>query len=169
MRNILWILMVATVLISGCNNDDDVNQAEQDLLGTWTSKEISAEMSIDGKSIIQWFADESGLPESEIEKIIQDLLDENASGLSGTLEFKPDNTYSADFFGSPKETGTWQLANNSETLILTSSDNSSTEMDVVSLSATMLILGFEEMDSNDLNGDGTDENLLLKIKWTLEK
>jgi len=42
-------------------------------------------------------------------------------------------------------------------------------MTVITLTSTILKIGFDETDSDDIDGDGTNETLAMKFELTLEK
>lgn len=169
MRHIIWIFIVGAFLITGCNNDaeEPVNQTELDLIGEWTAKEISVLAMVNGEPMIQWIQEELGLTDVEALLFEELFLQELADGLSGTITFNADKSYSLKFGDDPEEIGTWLLSNNNQTLTLTSDDTM--ELEVITLTASTLKIGFEEMESGDLNDDGTDDELVINLELTLEK
>jgi len=170
MRNFIWIFIVSTVLISGCSKDDEpVNQAELDLVGEWTAKEFSLGLTINGTPFLEWLEEETDLSESEIELFVDLLIEGFSAELSGTIEFFGDHTFLSQFGSDPEESGTWLLTNNNETLTITNSNNESSIWIVITLTSTTLMVGLEETDSDDLDGDGTDEDIVTSIELTFEK
>lgn len=171
-KNHSWIIIFfSAILISGCSDDDNpISQAESDLIGIWTGKSFSLDMRVDGTPILQWYQEELGLTDTDAQQFIEVIVEGLAEGFSGTIEFKADGTFASNFGGDPKETGTWLLTDNDKKLTITdTSDNSSTVYDIITLNSTTLTIRFSETDSQDLDGDGTNENITMTFELTLEK
>ena len=169
MRNFIWIFITGVVLISGCNNDEPEDQAKLDLIGTWTATEVSVGITVNGTPLLQWIQDALDLSDTEAQGFAELFIQELASSLSGTATFNADNSYSLQLGNDPVENGTWLLSNNNQILILTQSNNETSELEVITLNATTLKLGFEETETDDLDDDGTDDELVLNLSLTFEK
>ncbi len=169
-RNSFLIIGFVSILIIGCNKDENENQAEIDLIGMWTTTASSLDLRINDTPILQWYEEELDLSGSEVEDFVEGLIEAFTKELSGSIEYFPDYTYLSNFGSLPTGTGSWELSNNNQTLTITNNGNyESTVMDVVILNSTTLIVSFERNDSEDLDHDGTDEDLSLKIELTFEK
>ena len=146
------------------------NQSEIDLIGEWTTTGSALDLKINDTQILQWYQEELGLSGKEVEDFVEGLMASFKAELSGSIEYYADYTYLSKFGSLPAGTGTWQLTNSNQTLTITNNGNyKSTVMDVVILNSTTLIVSFERNDSEDLDHDGTEEDLSLKIELTFEK
>ncbi len=170
MRNLIWLFIFGTFLITGCNNDDEpVNNGAIDLVGEWTATNVSVSMTVDGTPLAQWLQEAMDLSDAEAQEYA-DLFAEEMSGMTGTITFNEDNTYTAHFGDDPEESGTWEFINNNQTLILTEGDDDSPmELNVITLTETTLKVGIEEVESEDMNDDGTKEDLVINMELTFEK
>ncbi len=168
--NSFLILLVVSFLFPGCNKDDELLFNEVHLIGMWTTTGSNLDLRINDTPILQWYQEELGLSGSEVEDFVDGLIESFSRELSGSIEYYTDYTYLSNFGSLPAGTGTWELTNNNRTLTITNNGNfQSTEMDILTLNSTTLIVSFERTDSEDLDNDGIEEDLTLKIELTFEK
>ncbi len=163
-------LLLLLVLFNACNKDEEpLSETYLNLIGTWSSTEIKYGVLIDNVSITQYFIDELGYTEAEAEAAVVLFGQALASGFVGTLEFKNDNTYIAKF-GGDTVNGTWELVNSDQQINLKEDGFPEVqEVEIKSVTETTLVVAFDEMTSDDLDGDGTDEELSINLELTLDK
>lgn len=171
-KKLLWILAIPAmvILFTACNDDEGATpDPAADLYGEWLSSEILVSFSIDGQGMLTYLVDELDWSEAEAQEFVDAILQELSQGFSGSIEFRTDKTYTADFGDGP-ETGTWTLSEDKTLITLTQTgDSDPDEIDVVSLNATTLVVGFEEIFEEDLDEDGTNEIIDLGIELTFLK
>jgi len=158
----LMIMVFGMLFISSCGDDDEgLDQTSLDLIGVWeTADEVQFEVLITGLT-----------PEelTEFQDFINLYLTGYAQGFFGTIEFKDDLSYTSSF-GGETQTGTWQVLNEGENLVLSETGEvEDIELVIKSLTSSTLVLSFQETESEDLNGDGTDDEITIDIELTLNK
>ena len=161
---------MGVILFTGCDKDEEpVVQAKIDLVGEWTASEVSASAIINSVPMIQYVQEALDLSAAEAELFADEFLHELTSGLSGTITFSAENTYTAHFGNEPAEEGTWLMSNDAKTITLTESDGETMELEVITLSATTLTVKVEEIESEDMNDDGTVDELVISLELTFVK
>ncbi len=158
-RNILLIAVLFFVL-SNCTKDK-----ENYLIGTWTIAEYSVDVTVNGTDIIEYLMQEMGMSQNQAELYASFYT---ASVMSGTIEFHDDGSFEANTNGDIYN-GTWELSSDNSQLIFDAGTDDEQIMDVESLKRKEMILSFSETDSYDINGDDTDDNLVVDARLTLEK
>ena len=168
----ITIFLIGSILLfSNCNNDDDGDEnANSNFVGTWTVSSVEAELSINGKSLTQYLidggatADEAALVEEFFNSFLEDEMGE------GEIQLKADNTYIADF-GSDPDTGTWSYNASTGYLTIDPSDpnEDNSEIKVVSITSTTLIIEQSETMEEDVDDDGIDEEIDIRIEQTFTK
>lgn len=124
---LLLFLAVGSFIFQACNKDDEGSFAsEADLIGLWTSSEITAEFIVDGAS----YENESlaSTIENDEEKV----------------EFRADKTYTANEGTSEEENGTWSLSSNGSIITFDPDGDESYNFEVVSASSSQLKVKYEE-------------------------
>ena len=170
MRNLIWIFFLGAFLISGCNQDDEaVDHAELNILGEWTAEEVSVGATVNGVSMQLWAQDAMQLSDTQAEAFVEEFVYELKSGLTGTITFNEDKTYTLKFGDDPEENGTWLLTGETLTLTEHDSDDDAMELDVITLTETTLTVSIEETESEDMNDDGTADELVITIELTFIK
>ena len=162
LKKLLTLSMVLSILfISSCGDDDELDPTSQQLIGVWeTEDQLRFQVSVEGLTQEELV---------EYEEVINLLLQAYAQGFFGTVEFKSDLTYTASF-GGTAETGTWQVVDEGSAIILTETgETEETELEIVSLTSSTLVVSFQEVEMNDINGDGSDDTFTINIELTLNK
>ena len=160
---LLWMLMIASIfIITSCGDDEpELDATTQNLIGVWeTEDEVQLSIGVTGLT-----------PEEliEFEEAINFYVSFFAQGFFGTVEFKSDKTYTSTF-GDDTQTGTWEVTNEEKTLVMTETgDTEASELDIISISPSVLVIGFEETESTDINSDGTDDEFSFEVEMTLNK
>ena len=165
-------ILFSLFLFIHCSSDDGENENEETkFVGTWVIASVDAELTIDGKPLLQILIDEFELTEDEAE-ILEDFFKKSLEDEigDGEIELKSDNTYVADF-GDDPDTGKWSYNSSTGYLTIDSDDpDEDTQMiKVSSITSNTIILEQEETFDEDLDDDGTDEEIDAKIEMTLAK
>jgi len=168
---LISILLLSTLLLfSHCDKSGDEENANADLVGTWTITSINIDLMVDGKSLTQFLID-AGYGESEaalVEAFFTSLLEDEIG--DGEIELKSNNTYVADF-GDDPDTGSWSYNSSTKILTIDSDDPSEDiqEITVKSISATTIVIEQSEIMEEDVDDDGTSEEVNSTIEMTLTK
>jgi len=168
----LLCAMTVTCFFSSCNNDDE-NTPSDLLIGEWTFSTATMELSIDGKTLVQYLMDEGELTEAEAE-IYADLIfgmveDEFVLESTVVITIKSNGTYLITDPSSGNDDGTWELSGDGKTLTLDKGTVDEMVFDIVSLtSSTLVIISNQEVE-DDLNDDSVNETMAISIEMTLNK
>ena len=167
-KRLFWIFTtVAIISVYGCSSDDETF-TQEDLIGIWTITGANAEFLVGEVSLVDYLIAELDLSETEASNFDAEMSAGMADGFDGTVEFKADNTYVAEFGDDPAETGTWELLDGGKKLkLLETGEDTPNEFDIISLSATTMVIEFEEHSSEEL--EGSELELTIRIEMTLQK
>ena len=161
LKNLLGIFLVV-LFVSSCNKDDEgLDQTSLKLIGVWeTAGGVQLNVSITNLTNDELV---------EYEEDINTYLNAYVQDFFGTFEFKADLTYTSTL-GNNTETGTWAVINEETAILLAETGSTEpTQIEIVSLNATRLVIGIEELDSSDFNNDGTQEEITLQVEVTFDK
>jgi len=167
---LICAMMVACFFIS-CNNDDE-NTPSDLLIGTWTFSSSTMDLSINGKTLVQYLIDESGLSQSEAETLA-DLLfgmieDEYTPGSDVSIQIKSDGTYIMTGTDM-NDDGTWELSSDGKTLTLDKGTEYEMVFDVESLTKSTLTILSQQSLEDDFNADSVNETMHIELEMTLNK
>ncbi len=167
----ILIIGVLTFFITGCEKDDPVKVTEEFIIGSWEVANIEADGTIDGKSMLEYYMDESGLSEAQAEFLINYTIASFSGMYDGVYEFKSDYTYIHTFNDASdgEESGTWVLGSDGEIIILNEGTEYEMNFTVKSKGSNTLDVEYKLTDSYDVNEDGDDEELSLVIDLSLTK
>ena len=159
------MLSLALLFLTQCG-DDEGDIKVDNLPGTWTVSEVTFEFD---PSLAQFFQD-LGLEPADAQAAADAFEDDFEEGFEGTFEFREDNTYESSF-ADGNESGTWTLSSDGLTLTLNpdldTDDN--VVLEVITLNSSTLKVSQTESESDDFNGDGTEETLTITTVITLTK
>lgn len=124
--------------------------------------------SIGQLSLYQYYMVNMGYTEEEAGRANQAYGDTFASGLVGYIEFEKDYTF-ISFLGPSVEKGTWWILNNTTLKLTQELFLDQVDLTIFSLDANNLILGFDDTNIDDINQDGTEEEILIGIELVLSK
>ena len=162
-RNLILVLITGMVF-SSCSKDDDKTDP---IVGTWTTGTSTLSVTVDSKSLTQYFLD-LGFSAEEAQSYA-DLFDEALKqAFAGTITLKSDHTYTSDLGDTP-DSGTWSLNSDKTEFTITPATEGPSTYDVVELTSSKLHLHAHETTSEDLNGDDTLETLSIEIDLNLTK
>lgn len=112
--------------------------------------------------------DELDLTSVEAQQMVQMINAMLQPGFTGTIEMKPNNTYTSNIGGTP-DTGTWSLSQDGTKLTIDSDSEGPQIFDVLELSSGKLVLKITQQEDVDLDGDDKGETLTVTIEMTLSK
>ena len=169
-RLLILLMSVLFVTFYGCNSDEDENITTSDFIGVWEITAASADLSVGESSLLDYLVNTLQLSQIEAQAFETLMSEGITEGLGGTVEFKSDNTYVAEFGDDPAETGTWQyIEAGMKMSLLETGEDQPTEFDVISISSTKLDIAIEESESEDLDDDGMPEEITILFEMTLTK
>ena len=171
LKKLFWALSAVALLATyGCSDDEVIGFTDDDIIGVWTVSGTTVDFSVGGMSLIDYLVETLELSEVEallFEALISEGIDE---GFDGTVEMRADNTYVAQFGDDPAENGTWELTVDGTILkLLEAGASEATELNLISINATTMILSYEESEPMDFDQDGVEEEITLLIEMTLTK
>jgi hypothetical protein len=158
------LLLMSIFMLTSCDKDEDnVNSKRDNLIGLWTITSSETEITINGTDIIEYFMAELGLSQSDAEAFAEMFQ----SDMTGTIEFNSDGTYEA-VSGGATNNGTWEL--NGDTLTMDKGTEDEADAEIISISSSKLVLEISETDSSsDMNEDGTNDTLVVRITLNCSK
>lgn len=166
----LFLLAGTVLLFCVLPSCEDDSAPEDELIGTWTSDEISMNATVNGKTLQQYYMDEFGLTASEaqqwvdmVNSILEDYFPQNI-----TIQFKSDNTYTGTADGEP-DSGTWSISSDGKKLTTDPGTVDEMVMDIVELTSDKLHLRMSQNESEDINGDDVYETLAVAIDMTFTR
>ncbi|MDN4165881.1 DUF4923 family protein [Cytophagales bacterium LB-30] len=163
--------LIGLSTFSACNNDEEKETAANAaLVGTWEESATTFEYTINDQSLVDYLVDELDLSEAEAEAYANLLEDVYGELLMSdlTVTFNSNNTYSSTVDGETG-TGTYALSADKKTITLDAGTQDESVMSVKSLTATQMVVAQELGFQDDLNEDGTDEDILVSVEMTLTK
>ncbi len=168
----LLCAMTVVCFFSSCNNDDETSPSDL-LIGEWTFSSASMDLTINGKTLVQYLMDEGELTESEAEILVDSLYgmieDDFVPESTVVITIKSDGTYLITDPSSGNDDGTWELSADGKTLTLDKGTEDEMIFEVVSLSdSKLVIVSIQELE-DDFNEDTVDEILAIELKMTLNK
>ena len=147
------------------------SEATNLLIGTWSIDETIAEVSVDGVDIVTYLVNNYGYDadsaQTELDLFTELMHWEN----EGTINFKSDNTYYAEFTNTNEsEDGTWTITNDGKTLKIFF-DNEEDRLNIQNLSASAATFNLPtETEDADLDDDGVNETTLdINVSLKLSK
>lgn len=166
------LIIFSLLLFNNCSNDgDEVDNENNKFIGTWTTSSIEVELIAGGIPFMQYLLNNGDLTEAESELIeaFYKLPLEDDLG-DGEIEFKSNNTYAADF-GDEPDTGSWSYDSSTGYLTI-DSDNPDEDVQMImvkSITSSTLIIEESETFEEDINGDGTIDEVEASIEMTFTK
>ncbi len=161
----LLLFLVAGLTLSSCKKDSSGDNA---IVGTWTAGTITPDIKVGELTLTQYYIDVMGLTDVEAASyaaLFQQIL---IQSFTGTITIKSDNTYT-DNLGGSTNTGTWSLNSDQTKITITPTGDVPMTFDVVELTSSKLHIMVTESMPQDLNADGTDEILTVKLDITFTK
>ena len=162
---LILIILISAGILSACSKKTETPSNQ--LIGTWTISSATADITVNGKSLTQYYTD-LGSTQTEAAQLAQIIESSIQQSFTGTVTVKSDNTYTATISGST-DSGTWSLNSDGTKLTLVDSNNVSSTYDIVNLDSHNLELSFVTTEQDDLNSDGTPDTITLNVNMKLTK
>ena len=166
----LFFLTSAILLLFAVQSCKKDPTPTSDLIGTWTSDEITLSATVNGKTLLQYYMDEFDLTAAEaqsyvdmVNSIMEDYFPQNM-----TIQFKSDNTYTSTTDGEP-DNGTWSMSSDEKKLTTDPGTADQLILDVIELTSDKLHLRIVQNQSEDINGDEVSEILVVTVDMTFVK
>jgi len=160
-----FLVLLTGLIFSSCKKDETKTE---DIVGTWTAGTTTFTAMVGDMTLNDYFTDVMGLTQEEADSytaLYEMLL---AQAFTGTMTMKSNNTYTSNL-GGTADSGTWSLNSDESELTITSSIDGPTTLEVIELTSSKLRLYTSEITQEDLDGDGTDENITVTVDVTFTK
>lgn len=141
------------------------------LVGTWTYDSVFIAITIDGQDLMSYLMDNYEITEEEAAEMQKDFEEEYAyeeylyAAMNSSIEFNEDGSFMVKYPGG-EESGSW--TKNENDLIITY-DGESQAVSVLELTMGNIVLGLDELVSEDVNGDENDETISITVRLILAK
>jgi len=157
---IICVVLIAGLAITSCKKDSSSTVTLDG--GTWTAGTPTFTAMVGTKTLTQYYTDVVGLSATEAAQYAAIANLALMLTFSGTIQFKSDNTYTANLGGTP-DSGTWSLSADAKKLTIDSNTEPPETLDVTELTSNKLTVSLTDNTSEDLNDDGTDETLTVSV------
>ena len=165
----LLAISLFTFIVS-CKEDDEVVVAtEAELIGTWTTQSSQVDATINGKDMIDFLIDAFEMTEQEAQIAKEAFEADNEMDSGTTIELKSNHTYTAKATGEDPDDGTWKLSTDGKKLLIDEGTDDEMEFEIKSISGSNLSLFTERSEKDDLDQDGTDDTIAVKLTLNLKK
>ena len=160
-----FLVLLTGLIFSSCKKDETKTE---DIVGTWTAGTTTFTAMVGDMTLNDYFIDVMGLTQEEADSYtaLYEMILEQA--FTGTMTMKSNNTYTSDL-GGTADSGTWSLNSDESELTITSNIDGPTTLEVIELTSSKLRLYTSEITQEDLDGDGTDENITVTVDVTFTK
>jgi hypothetical protein len=170
MKNLklIFLLVVVPVFFQSCKDDDGVNP--DDIIGIWTADDVNVDVAVNELELTKYLTEQAGYSAQEAALFKGLAMTAYEAAFAGfTVEFKSDNTYEINIPNEDNETGPYTVNSNVTVLTIDARTNDETIITIKSLGSNTLVLLFQDEETDDLNDDGTNENLKITTTLTLTK
>lgn len=169
---VLALLITLTLSISlttSCSKESEDEKKTNDLIGTWTIGNTTADLSVGGVDMVTYMTTNFDYTEEQAQMLVNLFTAGLEGSNQGTVNFKDDNTYTLTN-SDGVENGTWSVNNDGSTLTLVY-QNETDNLTIVSLSSSNLKLRIPtETEEVDLDDDGIDETTVdIDMELNLSK
>jgi hypothetical protein len=158
---ILSVILIASLGVTSCKKDKTSNTVTLEG-GTWTAGTPTFTAMVGTKTISQYFTDVVGLTADQAATYTAIVNVALMQSFTGTIQFKSDNTYSANLGGKP-DSGTWSLSADGKKLTIDSNSDVPETADITELTSSKLTVTINSTESDDLNNDGTPETINVNV------
>jgi len=166
---ILGLIATFSIFVS-CNNNEEPTVAP--IVGTWNYDSYKLDITVNGQDLLVYLVQVLGVTQQEAvlaEAFFTASLFEESDLEGTTFTFNADGTYSVKNGGVEEDSGTYLIQNNNTKLVLTSSDGTVQDFVIEVLTNNRLIVSFEDSFEEDLDEDGTFEDVGLEFELTMVK
>ena len=156
---VICVVLIAGLAITSCKKDS----SSVTLAGaTWTAGTPIFTAMVGTKTLTQYYTDVVGLTADQALQYTAIVNLALMQSFTGTIQFKSDNTYTANLGGTP-DSGTWSLSADGKKLTIDSNTEAPQTLDVTVLTSNKLTVSLTDNTSEDLNSDGTPETLTVSV------
>ncbi len=156
----LAVISMSLVFTTACEKEDEGITAS--IVGSWTITETTMDMTIDGVSWIDYMVNELGWTAETAEIEWTEMQSE--TDMEGTVEFKDGGVFTSAFEDEDPESGSWTLDH--EKLTINVEGDDTMVFEVITLSESKLVIKLTEIDSDDMDQDGTEEAVEMIMHMT---
>jgi hypothetical protein len=157
---IICVLLIAGLAVTSCKKD---SSSAVTLAGaTWTVGTPTFTAMVGTKTLTQYYTDVMGLTAAQALQYTTIVNLALMQSFTGTIQFKSDNTYTANLGGKP-DSGTWSLSADGKKLTIDSISADPQTADVTQLTSNKLTVSLIDTVSEDLNSDGTPETITVNV------
>jgi len=157
---IICVILIAGLAVTSCKKDSST--AVTLTGGTWTAGTPAFTAMVGTKTLAQYYTDIMGLTADQALQYSAVVNLALMQSFTGTIQFKSDNTYTANLGGTP-DSGTWSLSADGKKLTIDSSSESPQTADITELTSNKLTVAIIDTVSEDLNGDGIPESITVNV------
>lgn len=169
MKKLFWALsVVALIATFGCSEDEETF-VEADIVGVWNVTDVSADYSVGEMSFVDYLVENLEMSELEAKAIEVGMQEGFGAEFEGVVDMKADNTYIAEFAGEDPDAGDWELVAGKTLKLLSEGEVEPTELTIVSVTSSKMVLEFDESFEEDMNQDGEAEEISALIQMTMTK
>ncbi len=156
-KNALLSFFMVSILFACSEKDDEEVATAGKLIGVWTYSSSEVSMTINDKSIKDYYREEFGLTEEQAQEM-EDQFTEDNEYLETvfTMEFKADKKYIMMDTDDETSEGSWELSSDGKTLTIDGE-----EVIIKTATSSKLSIIEEYSQESDINGDSNNE--LIKI------
>lgn len=158
---IIYAILIVSLAVASCSKDSDSNTVTLEG-GTWTAGTPTFTAMVGNKTLNQYFMDVMGLTTAQAAQYTAVANLALIQSFTGTIQFKSDNTYTANLGGTP-DSGTWSLSADGKKLTIVSGAEPPETADVIELTSNKLTIAIISSESEDLNGDSVPETLTVNV------
>ncbi len=166
---LIVILAISISLTTSCSKESEDEKKSNDLIGTWTIDNTTADLSVGGVDIVTYMTTNFDYTEQQAQMLVDIFTAGMEASNQGTVNFKDDNTYTLTN-SDGVENGTWSVNNDGSTLTMVY-QNETDNLTILSLSSSNLKLKIPtETETVDLDDDGTEETTIdIDMELNLSK
>ena len=157
---IICVMLIAGLAVTSCKKSSSSTVTLEG--GTWTAGTPTFTAMVGTKTLTQYYTDVVGLTADQAAQYTAIVNLALMQSFTGTIQFKSDNTYTANLGGTP-DSGTWSLSADGKKLTIDSSTAAPETADITELTSNKLTVSLTTTMSEDLNGDGTPETITVNI------
>ncbi len=131
---IICFVLIAGVAVTSCKKSSNTITIEG---GTWTAGTPTFTAMVGTKTLTQYYTDVVGLTAAQAAQYAALANVALMQSFTGTIQFKSDNTYTANLGGKP-DSGTWSLSADGKTLTIDSSNANPVTANITELTSNKL-------------------------------
>ena len=168
-HNFIFLILL-TLFFNSCNKDEEPTTFDM-VCGKWTVKSVSSEITINGKSLTQFYVDALGISETDAQVFVDEYYNALEEYYDGTMEFKSDGTYEFNLMGGTETTtGDWALhPADDKALSISYAQGAYNSFRIRSLTETGFVYGVTETSIYNIDQDFVKDTLIYELEVTLEK